>query len=51
MIVGDPSTWAARFKAVDDQLLERIVALWPKCLAVLSGQPKEDIITINLNTV
>jgi len=48
MIVGDPSKWTACFKSVDDQLLERIVALWPKCLALLSGQPKEDLITINL---
>jgi hypothetical protein len=48
MIIGDPGTWADRFKALDERLLERIAAVWPECVARLPGQPIENEITINL---
>jgi len=48
MTVGDPGNWNARFRSVDDRLLERIVAVWPRCVSLLKGQPEEDAITINL---
>jgi hypothetical protein len=48
MLVGDVQAWADRFVTFDDRFLERIVAVWPLCMAVLPGQPGEDRITINL---
>jgi hypothetical protein len=48
MIVGDPRDWKDRFITVDDRLLQRILHLWPSCVALLPGQPEEDAITINL---
>ena len=48
MALGDPAHWADRFKSLDTRLLERVVAVWPRCLSILSGQPHEDTITINL---
>jgi hypothetical protein len=48
MIVGDPEEWKARFITLDERLLSRILHVWPTCVALLSGQPDEDTITINL---
>ena len=48
MIVGDPQAWKHRFITVDERLLQRILHLWPACVALLPGQPNEDTITINL---
>lgn len=48
MAVGDPTAWAERFRSLDIRFLERIVAVWPDCLAVLPSQPDEDTITVNL---
>ena len=48
MVVGDPSIWADRFRSLDIRLLQCIVTVWPKCLAILPPQPDEDTITINL---
>lgn len=48
MLVGDPSFWVSKFRSFDDRFLERVVAVWPKCLAVLPSQPDEDSITANL---
>jgi hypothetical protein len=48
MIVGDPQDWKDRFITVDERLLQRILHLWPACVALLPGQPEEDTITINL---
>lgn len=48
MIVGDPQEWKDRFITLDERLLQRILLLWPACLALLPGQPEEDTITINL---
>jgi hypothetical protein len=48
MLIGDPHTWAIRFRSVDQRLIERIVEIWQKCLDVLSEQPDEDMITRNL---
>ena len=48
MAAGDPTAWVGRFRAVDERFLERVVAVWPRCLSVLPRQPDEDIITANL---
>ncbi|RUV81443.1 hypothetical protein EOA60_17160 [Mesorhizobium sp. M1A.F.Ca.IN.020.06.1.1] len=48
MVVGDPSYWAGLFISIDDRLLDRIVAVWPRCLALLPPNPEEDVITTNL---
>ena len=48
MLVGDPSYWAAKFRRLDIRFLERVVALWPRCLAALPPNPHEDTITICL---
>lgn len=48
MMAGDASEWAGKFTSVDDRLLNRIVAVWPKCVALLPKNPSEDSITINL---
>ena len=48
MLVGDPKDWTARFRRLDVRFLERVVALWPRCLAILPAGPDEDTITINL---
>jgi hypothetical protein len=48
MMIGDPQLWKDRFITIDERLLNRIVHLWPACLAPLSPQPDEDTITINL---
>lgn len=48
MLVGDVQAWTEKFVGFDDRFLERIVAVWPACMALLPGQPGEDTITINL---
>ena len=48
MLIGDPSHWTERFKKLDVRFLERVVALWPQCLAALPADPDEDTITFNL---
>ena len=48
MRVGDPSYWAAKFRRLDVRFLERVVALWPRCLATLPPNPHEDRITISI---
>ncbi|MDT8278472.1 hypothetical protein RQ734_20650 [Roseomonas mucosa] len=48
MLVGDAAAWANRFINFDERFLERIVEVWPACVAALPGQPEEDAITINL---
>lgn len=48
MVLGAPDAWASRFIALDERLIERIAALWPRCLGLLGSQPDEDTITINL---
>jgi len=48
MIVGDPHDWKDRFITVDERLLQRILHVWPTCVALLPDQPEEDTITINL---
>ena len=51
---GNPVTWAGRFRSLDTRFLQRVVAVWPRCVAVLTSQlpeadqPLEDTITINL---
>ena len=51
MAEGDASAWTARFRRLDERFLERVVALWPRCLAVLPDNPIEDQITENLVAV
>ena len=51
MVVGDPGAWTARFRTLDVRFLERVIALWPKCLKVLPENPYEDLITENLVAV
>ena len=48
MVIGDPTAWAKRFRSLDVRFLQRIVAVWPKCVSMLPNQPVEDAITINL---
>ncbi|MCY3842577.1 MAG: hypothetical protein OXH69_03435 [Acidobacteria bacterium] len=48
MAAGDPTAWVGRFRSVDKRFLERVVAVWPRCLSVLPQQPDEDTITENL---
>ncbi len=48
MIFGDPQAWKDRVITLDERLLQRILHLWPGCVALLPGQPQEDTITINL---
>ena len=45
---GGSATWTDRFGSIDARFLQRVVAIWPKCVAVLPSQPHEDDITINL---
>lgn len=51
MVVGDPEYWASHFTSIDERLLARIIALWPKCLSVLPESPEEDVITLNLRSL
>lgn len=51
MVVGDPSHWVDHFTSLDERLLARIVALWPRCLDVLPPAPEEDVITFNLKSL
>ena len=48
MVVGDAQSWAERFRSLDTRILQCIVDIWPKCLAILPNQPYEDTITLNL---
>ena len=48
MAAGDPTAWAGRFRSFDEWFLERVVAVWSRCLAVLPPRPDEDTITANL---
>lgn len=48
MLVGDAKDWTARFRNLDVRFLERVVAVWPRCQAVLPLNAHEDTITINL---
>lgn len=48
MVVGDAQSWVERFRSLDTRILQCIVDIWPKCLAILPNQPYEDTITLNL---
>ena len=45
---GNPATWTDRFRSLDTRFLQRVVAVWPRCVDVLQSHPHEDAITINL---
>ena len=51
MVIGDVQSWAQRFRSLDTRILQCIVDVWPKCLAILPNQPYEDTITLNLINV
>ena len=42
MGIGNPAAWADRFRSFDNRFLQRVVAVWPRCLAVLPPLPDED---------
>ena len=48
MMFGDPAVWLNRFRSLDSRFLQRLIAVWPTCVARLPGQPNEDQITLNL---
>ncbi len=48
MVVGDIQAWADHFISFDERFLERVAVVWPDCMSVVSTQPEEDEITINL---
>lgn len=48
MVLGDTRAWATQVIELDERILERIILVWPICLKLLSGQPGEDKITIQL---
>lgn len=48
-VLGDTGGWENRFATLEERMLERIVALWPGCIASLPAQPLEDTITIALH--
>ena len=48
MLLGDAKDWTARFRTLDVRFLERVWAVWPRCVALLPQDPDEDTITINL---
>ena len=52
MHIGNPSDWAERLRKLDVFVLQRLVALWPRCIAALPAYPDEDSITISIvNTI
>ena len=51
MMAGDPRAWTARFRTLDMRFLERVVAVWPRCVKLLPPNPEEDTITENLVAV
>ena len=48
MVNGNPQMWTPRFKSVDQRFIERVEAIWLKCLSILPEQPIEDVVTRNL---
>ena len=32
MLVGDPAAWADQFRSFDARFLERVSAVWPRCI-------------------
>ena len=48
MLAGDPATWADRFRSFDVRFLERVAAIWRRCVDRLPEHPDEDFITANL---
>ena len=48
MVIGNPAIWAERLRSLDVRFLQCMIVVWPRCLEVLSGQPDENTITINL---
>ena len=48
MLAGDPAVWAGRFRSFDVRFLERVSAVWRRCVGRLPKHPHEDTITANL---
>lgn len=45
MIVGDPTGWLARFRNLEELLVERVAVVWPLCVAKLTPKSLEDHIS------
>lgn len=48
MLAGDPTAWAGRFRSFDVRFIERVAAVWQRCVDRLPEHPHEDTITANL---
>ncbi len=48
MLTGNPAAWGNRFRSFDARFLERVTAVWRRCLDKLPRHPGEDTITTNL---
>ena len=48
MLAGDPAAWADRFRSFDVRFIERVAAVWRRCVDRLPMHPDEDTVTANL---
>ena len=48
MLIGNPTSWVRKFRALDVRFLKYVANIWPKCLDFMPSQPDENFITINL---
>lgn len=48
MLIGDPAAWVARFRGVEQRLIDQLPTVWPICTPGLTGQSLEDEITRRL---
>ena len=48
MLAGDATVWGVRFRSFDARFLERVAAVWRRCVNRLPDHPDEDTITRNL---
>ena len=48
MLAGDATVWGVRFRSFDARFLERVAAVWRRCVNRLPDHPHEDTITRNL---
>ena len=47
-MLGDPAVWLRPYRTLDGRMMKIVAAIWPGCIAGLSGQPAEDDITTQL---
>lgn len=48
MFAGDATVWGVRFRSFDARFIERVAAVWCRCVNRLPEHPDEDTITRNL---